>query len=254
MRRLSLAFAILAFASAPMASVAAAPAADVAAALTLPSRSADNVKLDEGRKPAQLLAFLGLEQGMAVLDPFGGNRYWAEIVAPAVGPAGKVVVWQPAQFYGDDEKKAFAEFAAKTPNASIISSPFETPNLPANFADFMLINLDYHDVYWESAKYGIKRMEPDAFLKVVYASLKPGATVGVVDHAATPGGNTREVVEKLHRIDPAVVRADFERAGFTFAGESDLLRNPADDRTLLVFDPKIRGKTDRFVLKFKKPL
>ena len=77
--------------------------------------------------------------------------------------------------------------------------------------------------------------------------------VGIVDHAAKPGGDTREVVETLHRIDAAVVRADFQRAGFVLEGESDLLRNPADDHSLNVFDDQIRGKTDRFVLKFRKP-
>ena len=83
--------------------------------------------------------------------------------------------------------------------------------------------------------------------------MKPGAVVGIIDHAASPGGDTRATVEKLHRIDPAVVRADFERAGFVLEGTSDMLRNPADERTLNVFDPQIRGKTDRFVFKFRKP-
>jgi predicted methyltransferase len=83
--------------------------------------------------------------------------------------------------------------------------------------------------------------------------MKPGGTVAVIDHAANPGGDTRKVVEDLHRIDPAVIRADFERAGFVLDGQSDMLRNPADDHSLLVFDPAIRGKTDRAVLRFKKP-
>ena len=242
----------LALAATPLAHIAAAPA-DLVAAVGLPSRSADNVKLDESRKPADLLQFLGLQQGMTVIDMFGGNRYWAEITAPAIGANGKVYVWEPTQFYDDKSKAAFAEFAAKAPNASIVASPFEAPELPANYADFMLINLDYHDVYWESAKFGVKRMEPEAFLKTVYSAMKPGGIVGVVDHAAVPGGDTRQVVDKLHRIDPAVVKADFQRAGFLLEAESDLYRNPADDRGLLVFDPKIRGKTDRFVLKLRKP-
>ena len=242
----------LALAAAPLAQLVAAPA-DVAAAVVQPSRSADNVKLDESRKPAELLNFLGLEQGMTVIDMFGANRYWAEITAPAIGPQGKIYVWQPTQFYDDKTKAAFAEFAAKAPNVSIVSTPFEAPELPANYADFMLINLDYHDVYWENAKFGVKRMEPDPFLKAVYAAMKPGGIVGVVDHSAAAGGDTRQVVDKLHRIDPEVVKADFKRAGFVLEAESDLYRNPADDRSLLVFDPKIRGKTDRFVLKFRKP-
>ena len=116
----------------------------------------------------------------------------------------------------------------------------------------MLINLDYHDVYWESAKNGITRMDPDQWLKSVFAAMKPGAVVGIIDHVGNPG-DTRATVEKYHRIDPAVVKADFKRAGFKLEAESDMLRNPADDHSLNVFDPKIRGKTDRFVLKFRKP-
>jgi len=239
--------------SAPLCALTAAAPADVAAATALPSRSADNVKLDESRKPAELLKFLGLEQGMTVLDMFGGNRYWAEITAPAVGANGKVLVWEPTQFYDEKAKAAFDVFAAKTSNVSIVASPFETPELPTNFADFMLINLDYHDVYWENAKFGVKHMEPTAFLQKVYAAMKPGGIVGVVDHVAAAGGDTRAIVDKVHRIDPAVVKADFERAGFVLEAQSDMYRNAADDHSLLVFDPKIRGKTDRFVYKFRKP-
>ena len=254
MRDLNLLLAAsLIFAPLGMSTAAVAAPADVATAVASPGRSTDNVKLDEGRKPAALLQFFGLEQGMTVIDMFGGNRYWAELIGPAVGPGGKVYVWEPTQFYDDKAKAAFAAFAAKAPNVSIVATPFEAPQLPVNYADFMLINLDYHDIYWENAKYGVKHMEPDPFLKAVYASLKPGGIVGVVDHAAAAGGNTREVVDKLHRIDPEVVKADFKRAGFALEAESDMYRNASDDHSLLVFDPKIRGKTDRFVLKFRKP-
>ena len=227
-------------------------AAAVAAAVADPARSADNLKLDASRKPAEVLNFLGLKPGMQVADMFGVNHYWAEIFAPAVGPKGQVTVWEPEQFYSDKSKAEFATFAAGKANVSIISSPFAAPNLPAKSFDFMLINLDYHDVYWQSAKYGITRMEPDAWLKTLFAAMKPGGIVGVVDHIANPG-ETRATVEKLHRIDPATVRADYERAGFVFDGESDVLRNPADDHSLLVFDAAIRGKTDRFIYRFKKP-
>jgi predicted methyltransferase len=140
---------------------------------------------------------------------------------------------------------------ARQPNVWMRVSPMEAPDMPGKY-DFMLINLDFHDVYWESAKYGIAKMDPDQWLKVVYDSLKPGAVVGVIDHVANPG-DTRTTVEKLHRIDPEVVKADFQRAGFKLEATSDLLRNPADDHSLLVFDPKIRGKTDRFIFKFRKP-
>ena len=82
--------------------------------------------------------------------------------------------------------------------------------------------------------------------------MKPGAVIGVIDHVGNPG-DTRATVEKYHRIDPAVVKADFKRAGFVFVKSSNLLHNPADDHSLLVFDPKVRGKTDRFIFEFRKP-
>lgn len=236
------------------ASPAQAEPANVAAAVAdVPARSEANLKLDENRKPAELLAFLGLERGSHVIDMFGANRYWAEIIAPAIGPEGRLVVWQPTQFINDKRKAEFAEFAGKAGNSALIYSPFEDPRIGTGAHDFMIMNLDYHDVYWENAERKIPRMEPDAWLKRLYAAMKPGAVVGIIDHAANPGGDTREVVEKLHRIDPAVVRADFERAGFLLEAESQLLRNPADDRNTNVFDDAIRGRTDRFVFKFRKP-
>jgi predicted methyltransferase len=237
----------------PLAAISAAPPASIVAALAAPGRSADNVKLDESRKPAEVLAFLGLKPGMNALDLFGGNAYWAEIMAPVVGAKGHVTVWEPTQFSKPDSKKAFDEFAAGYPNVLMIISPFEAPRLPAGYADLVMLNLNYHDTYWQSEKYGIPKMDPDAFLKAVYAAMKPGAVIGVIDHVASPNADTRATVEKFHRIDPEVVKADFKRAGFEFVGSSDILRNPADDHSLMVFDPKVRGKTDRFVFKFKKP-
>ena len=230
----------------------AAPASIKASVAATAVRNEANVKLDAGRKPAEVLAFLGLKKGMRVADMFGGNLYWAEIIAPVVGPQGRVSIWVPRQFYNQKSYDRFTPFKAAHPNAWMRVSPFEAPDLPAATYDFMLINLDYHDVYWQSDERKIPRMDPDAWLKSVYASMKPGAVVGVIDHVAGPG-DTRATVEKLHRIDPAVVRADFKRAGFVLAAESNLLRNPADDHSLSVFDPKIRGQTDRFIFKFRKP-
>jgi len=189
---------------------------------------------------------------MRVADPFGGNFYWAEITGRVVGPTGHVTIWQPNQFYTQKTYDTYQLVQAKQPNVWLRKSPMEAPDLPAGKYDFMLINMDYHDVYWESAKRGIPRMDPDAWLKTIYAAMKPGGTVGIIDHVANPG-DTRATVEKLHRIDPETVKADFKRAGFQLVATSDMLRNPADDHSLLVFDPAIRGKTDRFVFKFRKP-
>ena len=240
-------------------SIAAAPAATppkpltISAAVAAHDRTPDNVKLDAGRKPAQVLQFLGLKQGMNVLDLFGANAYWAEIEAPVVGAKGHVTVWQPSQFYREKGKAAFEAFAAKHPNVSIVTSPFQAIELPKNYADFVILNDNYHDVYWQNEKLGIPKMDPSAFLKAVYASMKPGAVIGVIDHTAKPNDDTRATVEKYHRIDPNVVKADFKRAGFILAGTSNLLRNPADAHDVEVHDASIKGKTDRFIFKFRKP-
>jgi predicted methyltransferase len=230
----------------------AEPANVPASVAATSARTEANVKLDESRKPAEVLAFLGLERGMRVLDMFGANQYWAEIIAPAVGQDGMVVVWQPNQFLNDKRRATFAEFMGRQKNVILINSPFEAPVLGAGAYDFALMNLDYHDVYWESAERKIPRMDPGSWLKRLYDAMKPGAVIGIIDHAG-PAGDTRAIVEKLHRIDPAVVKADFQRAGFVLEAESDLLKNPADDQSLNVFDENIRGKTDRFILRFRKP-
>jgi predicted methyltransferase len=251
MRPIGILFAAMAL------TVTAAPAAgqpaNIAAAVRAPSRTADNVKLDEGRKPVEVLSFFGLRKGMRVIDMFGANQYWAEIMAPVVGPRGHVTVWQPSQFLTDERRKTFAQFARRQKNVSLISSPFEAPALGTNAYDFMIMNLDYHDVYWQNPERKIVRMEPDQWLKALYSAMKPGAIVGIIDHVALPNGDTRGTVEKFHRIDPEVVKADFQRAGFELVGVRNFLRNPADDHSLIVFDPKIRGKTDRFVYRFRKP-
>jgi predicted methyltransferase len=252
MRRFAVSVVALALLTTP---VVARPAAVpiIAAAVAAPDRSADNIKLDESRKPAQVLQFLGLRPGMHVLDLFGANRYWSEIMAPAVGPKGSVLVWEPAQFFKPEAQTAFDAFKTKNPNVSITVTPFETPAVPRNSVDFVILNENYHDTYWQNDKYKIPRMDPAAFLKVVYDAMKPGAVIGVIDHVANANSDTRATVDKLHRIDPNVVKADFRRAGFVFAGSSDILRNAADDHSIEVHDPKIRGKTDRFIFKFKKP-
>ena len=246
-------FLSLLLATAFPASVSAEPADVETAVAATGTRTEANVKLDEGRKPAEVLSYLGLQKGMRVLDMFGANQYWSEIMAPAVGPDGFVVVWQPNQFLNDKRRATFAEFAARQKNVLLINSAFEQPSIGTSAYDLIIMNLDYHDVYWESAERKISRMEPDVWLKRLYDAAKPGAVVGIIDHVAAPGGDTRAVVEKLHRIDPAVVKADFERAGFVLEAESDLLKNPLDDHSLNVFDDKIRGKTDRFFFKFRKP-
>ena len=209
--------------------------------------------LDESRKPAEVLAFLGLEEGMDAGDLFPGAGYWAEIMGRIVGSEGTVVSYQPAAWGTDDESKtAWAALEARVPNVSESRYDFDAFDPPAESMDFALINLSYHDLYWVSERFQIPLVDPNDYVAALFEGMRPGGIVGVIDHAGLPG-DTRETVDKLHRIDPAVVRADFERAGFVLVESSDMLANPDDDRTLSVFNAAVRGKTDRFVMKFVKP-
>ena len=140
-------------ATAVSGSALAKPANVSASVAATAARSEANVKLDESRKPAEVLKFLGLQKGMRVLDMFGGNLYWAEIMAPAVGPKGRVIDLAAEAILRAKRATTITwRSKAKQPNVWLRVSPFEAPDLPANTYDFMLMNLDYHDVYWESAK------------------------------------------------------------------------------------------------------
>lgn len=248
----SLLVVALAGAAVPVSAQTGRPA-ELKAAVATSSRTPDNIKLDASRKPLAVLRWGGLRQGMKTADLFGGNLYWAEILSPAVGPKGSVTVWEPTQFMSKDGK-AFAEkFAAKAGNVTLIESRMEEPNLPRDAFDFVMLNLNYHDVYWSSDKYGIPKMNPQDWLKRVYASIKKGGTLMVIDHVADAGLAPRDSVEKYHRIDPAVIRKDMRQAGFVLAGYSPMLRNASDKHNIEVFDPAVKGKTDRVVFRFRKP-
>jgi predicted methyltransferase len=240
----------------PLSAPAAAPratAANVAAAVAAPGRPAAATEMDAGRHPAEVLQFAGLRQGDRALDLFTGSGYFAEIMGRAVGPTGSVLAWEPTNFMSPRARQGLAELHSRQANVSVLVAPADVLSLPTAAFDFAVINLNYHDTYWQSDQYHFPRMDPAVFLNTVLHSLKPGGTILVIDHVANAGGETRAVVEAMHRIDPATVRADFERAGFLFTGESNVLRNPADDHSKNVFDPAIRGHTDRVVYRFRRP-
>lgn len=227
-------------------------AADYAAAVSAPGRPADQVKLDAGRRPAEVLGFLGLKRGMVAADIMAGAGYYSEIMARIVGPGGRVIAFEPTQFYANDKAKAaWAELTGRVPNLSVTAYPFDQFAAPANSLDFTLLHLVYHDLYWESAQYGVPRTDPAAFLRTLYAATKKGGIVGVIDHVGLPG-DTRASVEKFHRMDPETIKADFAAAGFVLEAESPILRMADDDHSKGVFDPAIRGRTDRVVYRFRK--
>ena len=230
-----------------------AVAPDFAAAVSAPGREEADVKLDESRKPAEILAFMGLETGDTVLDIFAGGGYYSEIIGRAVGPEGSVIAVNPPQFTTSEQSRAkWAGVAERQPNVTMVASQLPDYVPPANSIDFAMMHLIYHDFYWESEQYKFEKMDPATVLSNLHAGMKPGGIVAVIDHAGLPG-DTRAVVEKTHRIDPATVRADFISAGFVLDGESEMFADPGDDLTQNVFDPAVRGKTSRFVMRFRKP-
>lgn len=221
--------------------------------LTAPGRAENDVKLDADRKPVAVLRFVGLKKGMSVLDYMSGGGYYAEIMAVAVGPKGQVEAWNPENFVATDKAQAkWSGLTTRHPNITHRTAAFDRFDAGPKRYDLALFHLVYHDLYWESDAFKVPKTDPDAVLGRLYAAMKPGGVVGVIDHTG-PAGDTRQIVDKLHRIDPSIVKADFARAGFKLVGESPMLAASADDGSKDVFDPAIRGKTNRFVLKFIRP-
>lgn len=210
-------------------------------------------KLDASRRPAEVLAFFGLKEGDVAAEFLAGGGYYAKVMAPVVGASGKVVAFNPPSFLqSEGALKNWAELLAQPDNIELQLKGTSDFAAPDNSFDFAMMHLVYHDVYFESAQYGMLRADPDVFLAKLLRAMKPGGVVGVVDHAGLPG-DTRAIVEATHRIDPATVKADFARAGFVLVAESSMLSKPGDDYNVNVFDPSIRGGTDRFMFKFMKP-
>ena len=218
----------------------------IAKALADPAR-ADQAGDDARRHAADVLAFSGAKPGWQVVDFLPGQGYWTRIFAGVVGPAGHVyAVWPSAA--GDRAKTTVdALNGRKLGNVTAaVDAGLITVDKPV---DLVWTVQNYHDLPNDG------RGEPalNAFNAAVFKALKPGGTYVVIDHAA-PAGSGLTDTGTLHRIDPAIVKKQVLAAGFTFAGESKALANPKDDHTLKVFDPAIRGVTDQFVYKFRKPL
>ncbi len=252
MKRLMTGLALIALAAAgPLAAkpMKTMPAPDYAAALADPARTADNRKLDEGRMPAAVLAFADIRAGQTVADYQAGGGYYTELLSRAVGPKGRVYALTAPPGY---QAKPWNALVAAHPNVVVIAAPTQALSLAPGSVDTLFLHLVYHDLYFVSEKYGHPPMDVPATLKSWFAAVRPGGHVVIVDHAG-PAGDPRAVVDRLHRIDPARVTADMTAAGFVPDGASDVLHRSDDDQSKNVFDPAIRGKTDRFMLKFHRP-
>jgi predicted methyltransferase len=235
------------------AAPAEADAADYAAALAHPGRPESDLQDDARRQPDKILEFFGVAAGDAVLDMFSGGGYYTEMLSHVVGPDGHVTSHTNSvvlNFSGDEFNARLAD--NRLTNVEVLMAENNEMELEAGRYDAAIMTLNFHDLYWVSEEYGWEKIDVEAFLAELYASLKPGGTLGVVDHAAAAGA-PRDVGGTLHRIDRGAVLEDLESAGFVLDGESDLLRSSEDDYSKNVFDPAVRGKTDRFALRFRKP-
>ena len=243
-------------------SVAPAPAAPsgadaagrqaIAAAVSDPSRPETDTVLDADRKPAETLIFAGVRPGDVVADYAAGSGYFTRLFAGVVGPRGHVYAVVPSElFVYPNIVKGIGEiqaWAVKHPNTSVtMASALEAARYPQKL-DVLFIAQNYHDLHDSF----MGPVDMAAFNAAVFSALKPGGIYLVLDHVAAKGAPA-DVTDTLHRIDPSTVRREVEAAGFRYDGESSVLANPADPHTAGVFDESIRGHTDQFIYRFRKP-
>ena len=223
----------------------------ISAAIADPGRPAADRKQDANRKPLQVLEFAGVKPGDRVADYIPGGGYVTRLFSKIVGKSGHVYAVVPEEFFS---MRANADAAVRAiaadkeySNVTVLKEPAERFSAPEKL-DMVWTSMNYHDLH-------------DAFLgpvnlavlnKRIFNALKPGGIYLVLDHAAAAGSGLRDT-NTLHRIDPAAVKKEVLAAGFVLDGESDVLHNPQDDHTAKVFDPAIRGRTDKFIFRFRKP-
>ncbi|HLK23189.1 MAG TPA: methyltransferase [Caulobacteraceae bacterium] len=231
-----------------VAGAAQAAPAYVRAAIDDKNRPAADVQRDAARKPADMIMFAGIHPGEKVLELIPGGGYFERLFSVAVGPNGHLYEAVPV-LPGAADASPKSNGIARDPHYANIT---EFAMNPANISgdapyDVIWTSQNYHDLHLTRLHFDIA-----GFDKLLFASLGKGGTVVIVDHAARPGSGTSDT-DKEHRIDEDLVKREMKDAGFVLVAESNVLRNPADDHSLLVFDPKIRGHTDQFVLKWRKP-
>jgi predicted methyltransferase len=225
--------------------------AAITAAVDSPDRPPADRALDAARKPREMLAFFGVRPGMKILDLFSEAGWYAELEARVVGPKGEVYAQNPPQFFEKWGDKKITERLAggRLPTVRRWDRSLDALAPPARHFDGAVANDVFHDFFWLST-------DVDGVIRQIYDALKPGGFFAIVDHAAPTGTGdayARDFKGK-HRIDEALMRQKLLAAGFLLEAESQILRNPDDDRTKAFFDPEMKGKnTDKFALLFRKP-
>ena len=225
---------------------------NIAAAVADANRPDTDKTRDANRKPAEVLMFTGVKPGAQIAELLPGGGYFTRILSKAVGSTGHVYAVVPAPL--PDAPADVPDFAARVraiaadpnyANVSVVVEPFSQLKVPVP-VDLVWTSQNYHDLH------NLPGLDVGIFNKLVFDDLKPGGIYLILDHRAEAGTGERDT-KTLHRIDPETVKKEVLAAGFVFVGSSDLLRQPGDDHSQKVFDPVVRGKTDQFILKFRKP-
>lgn len=215
----------------------------IRSAVESPSRPADQKARDANRKPAELLTLSGIKPGDRVVEFASFGQYFTSFLSDIVGPKGKVYMYDLP--YTDKRAGAASRaFVAAHPNCTYELVDYNKLELPKH-VDIVFNVLYYHDL-------SINNIDVASLNARVFKALKPGGIFFVVDHNAEPGSGRRDT-NKLHRIDPALIRQEVTAAGFELVEESHLLAHPEDDHTKMVFSPGLRGMTDQTIFKFRKP-
>ena len=226
--------------------------ASINAAVADTSRPATDTQRDAQRKPAETLAFAGVRPGSTVIELMPGGGYFTRLLSKAVSPKGHLIALVPAPrpdapADAPDRTLPIKAIAAESGygNVTLLVQPIRSLQLPAG-ADLVWTSDNYHDVK------NVQGIDMMAFNKSVFAALKPGGTYIVIDHDAAADAPA-DVTSKLHRVRESTVEQEVVAAGFVLDSQSAILHNTTDKHDLAVFDEAIRGKTDQFILKFRKP-
>ena len=222
-------------------------AAIAAAAVADPARPAD-----ARRKPATALEFFRIEPGMSVFEIEAGNGWYTELLSHAVGARGDVVMQNPEGFIPFVGEQIEARLSGdRLSNVRQSISNFDRLDGADESADLVTWVQGPHELFYrpeDGASFG----DPAAVFAEIHRITKPGRVFVVIDHSALAGAPDA-TGDDFHRIDKAIIIALAEAAGFKLEAESDFLANADDTRTIPVFDPSIRGYTDQFALRFRKP-
>jgi len=214
------------------------------AALAAPERAAENKARDASRKPIESVQFIGIKTGQTVVDMIAAGGWFTEVLSAAVGPSGKVYASNPPFLVQQDAETALHKRLGNVEAVHVSLAEAGVKNV-----DAVITALNLHDVYNGYADQTGGETAAVDFLKGLYAALKPGGVLGVIDHVGIAGQDNKA----FHRILPEQARALLTKAGFKIEAESSILANPADDHSQAVFDPSVRGKSDQFLIRARKP-